>query len=177
MKETKTHVANIRVDIRTFATCYMYFKEKGFNEIKGSKGRAISLAFKFFTRMVIEKHPEYEFTLHGDAVTFLESEGVINLDDKFTNKYNLVKELQFEDSSSPNSHHFIKQKIKSQKKSLPDGIESHQQMEDAQKNLEKDLFEEPEIVVNEETLEQAEERRKKSDNEMDKALKNLTRGE
>ena len=178
MKTSKTHVVNVRVDLRHFATAYMYFSNKRLDEIRQSKGRTISLAFRFFVQMIIDKHPEYEFPTHSLAIEYLEQEQVIRLEDSFRNKFSLVQELQREslEEEGIDSSIIMKPKIrKHQQKVLPPGIESQQQIDKMNADLQKRLSEPHDLEP--ETLEQAAARRRKADNKMKESFQNLAKSE
>lgn len=175
MKDSRTHVANIRVDIRAFATVYLYFIEKKFDEVKFSKGKAISLAFKFFERLVVEQHPEYEFVEFSDAVEFLTKEGIMDLTKSFINKSLIIKELQKESlvGGEIDPRISIKAKIQKSKKDLPSGILSKQSLESIKESLDQKMSEGPETIIKRESLAKAEEGRREGEKKEQEALDNF----
>ena len=129
----------------------------------------MSLAFKFFERLIVEQHPEYEFTTFSNAIEFLEKEGVMDLTKHFTNKALVIKELQKEslvgDGIDPQI--LIKNKIQKAKENLPPGIPSQQSLESIREALNQKMSEGKESPA------QAEERRGKEEEKNQEALKNI----
>lgn len=83
-----------RGDIRTIATLLTFWHQKG--ESPQSLVSLLRLSVEAFKEMIIDKYPEYEFTLHASAAELLERTGLLDLSKKGPNVHSLIKELSLE---------------------------------------------------------------------------------
>lgn len=165
MRERKSFVLTLRLDLRTYATIHLFLKDNG-EEVENTKSTSMVKALMYFERLVVSKNPQYEFSTYEDAIKYLEDEGIFSLSKDFHGKRNILSALQDEclliEGYDPAE--IAKMRIRRSKR--PD---KSLEFERAQMDLEKRLG--PEVIINEESLEDSAERRLEEEKKMKEDLR------
>ncbi len=90
----RTIATTYRGDIRTIATLLTFWRQKG--ESPSSLVSLVRLSIEAFKEMIVDKHPEYEFTSTASATELLDRVGLLDLSKSRPNLHNLIKELSME---------------------------------------------------------------------------------